>query len=162
MFGWLLKAVVGYLPSAISAVKEYVGKKQEINQLERTAAVEIKKAELTARIDQAKALGVAQTELDKASVEGTGFKDEYLTLITTFPLIMILMVSPLADLFMLPSGGYHAGMIADAMHTGFTNLQQVPEYYWYGLGLVYLHDLGMRRFVTAMIDKVDNPFGKGK
>jgi hypothetical protein len=64
---------------------------------------------------------------------------------------------------MLPPDSYTAGMLADAMNVGFINLANLPEYYWYALGAVYLHYLGMRRMFTAMVDKVGVPFGtKGK
>ena len=159
----IVSTLIGFVPSIVSGIKEYVGKKQDLQKLEREAAVETKRAVLTAQIEQAKSLGVAQIELDKLSVEKTGYGDEFLLIFTTAPLILQLLVSPLLDLYMLPPSTYVAGMLATAMNTGFENLNNLPEYYWYGLGAVYLHYLGMRRMFTALVERM-GPGGlfKGK
>lgn len=150
----IVAALIGLVPTIISGIKEYVGKKQDLQKLERKAAVETKRAVLTAQIEQAKSLGVAQIELDKLSVEKTGWGDEWLLLLTTVPLGLNMIVSPLLDLYMLPPDAYVPGMLADAMNVGFQNLSNLPEYYWYALGAVYLHYLGMRRMFTAMIERI--------
>lgn len=162
MLAWIAKALIGFIPTAFSAVKEYVGKKQELQKLERNAQVEMKKAVLTAQIEQAKDMAVAQIELDKLSVEKTGYGDEWLLAITTAPMVLTLIVSPLLDLYMLPPDAYVQGMLAAAMHTGFENLNSLPEYYWYAVGAVYMHYLGMRRMFTALIDKMGPGMFKGK
>ncbi|PKH05237.1 hypothetical protein [Moritella sp. Urea-trap-13] len=63
-----------------------------------------------------------------------GWKDEYLLLLTTAPLILC----------SLPD-------YADYVNQGFTALDTVPEYYWYGLAMVYIDTFGFRRMLrTAM------------
>lgn len=161
----IVTTLLGFLPQLFTGVKEYVGKKQELQKLERTAEVEMKKAVLTAQINQATQLAISETELDRMSIEKTGYGDEYLLIITTLPLVLSLFVSPAMDWYMMPSEEYVQGMIAEAMKNGFINLRELPEYYWYGMGAVYLHFLGMRRMFTALIERFGGSFGsfnKGK
>jgi hypothetical protein len=150
----IIATLLGLVPSVVSGVKEYVGKKQDLQQLRREAAIETEKAVLTAKIERAKSADIADTTLDKLSLENTGWKDEYLLAITTAPLVLT-MSSPFLDLWFLTET-YKDGMLANAVMEGFTSLSSAPEYYWWALGAVYIHALGMRRMLRIMIEKVGN------
>lgn len=156
----LVTTLIGLIPSIISGVKEYVGKKQDLQQLRREAAIETEKALLTAKIERAKSADIADTELDKLSLENTGWKDEYLLAITTAPLVLT-MISPFLDLWFLTET-YKDGMLASAVMEGFHSLTVAPEYYWWALGAVYIHALGMRRMLRIMIEKMGDVSFLGK
>lgn len=159
----IVATLIGLVPSIISGVKEYVGKKQDLQKLRREAAVELERTTLLAQIERAKSADIADTELDKLSLENTGWKDEYLLFITTTPLVLT-MVSPFLDLWFLTTE-YKDGMLANAVLEGFTSLSSAPEYYWWALGAVYIHALGMRRMLRIMLERMGNVslFGsKGK
>jgi hypothetical protein len=70
----IIATLLGLVPSVVSGVKEYVGKKQDLQQLRREAAIETEKAVLTAKIERAKSADIADTTLDKLSLENTGWK----------------------------------------------------------------------------------------
>ncbi|MFT5879562.1 MAG: hypothetical protein ACI86X_000666 [Moritella sp.] len=72
--------------------------------------------------------------LDELSIGQRGWKDEYLLLVTTAPLILCF----------IPDYSNYVAL-------GFEALSTVPEYYWYGLGMVYVDTFGFRRMLrTAM------------
>ncbi|CAM3205572.1 hypothetical protein [Moritella viscosa] len=110
------------------------------NAVRKNKADEIKQdGVLKAAISEAKAKRAAAgdtnaAKLDEISMNGRGWKDEYLLLITTAPLILCF----------LPDYSQFVGL-------GFELLETVPEYYWYGLGMVYIDTFGFRRMLrTAM------------
>ncbi len=155
--------LLGFLPTLFSGAKEYIAEKQEIQKLEKTAAIELKKVKLTAEIERAKSNDAADTTLDKISLETTGWMDDYLVVITTFPFVMI-MLSPFIDMAMmfafLEEPTYTTGMIQRAVFDGFLALNKAPEWYWWLLGAVYLRALGMRRMLRIFLEKGFNPFKK--
>ena len=109
-------------------------------QVRKNKADEIKQdGQLKAAVSEAKAKRAAAgdtnaAKLDEISMSGRGWKDEYLLLITTAPLILCF----------LPD-------YANYVSLGFESLETVPEYYWYGLAMVYIDTFGFRRMLrTAM------------
>ncbi|MCJ8350725.1 hypothetical protein [Moritella sp.] len=110
------------------------------NAVRKNKADEIKQdGVLKAAISEAKAKRVAQgdtnaAKLDEISLNGRGWKDEYLLLLTTAPLILCFIPD-----------------YANYVSLGFDSLDKVPEYYWYGLAMVYIDTFGFRRMLrTAM------------
>jgi hypothetical protein len=110
------------------------------NAVRKNKADEIKQdGVLKAAVSQAKAKRATAgdtnaAKLDEISMNGRGWKDEYLLLLTTAPLILCF----------LPD-------YADYVNQGFSALDTVPEYYWYGLAMVYIDTFGFRRMLrTAM------------
>ena len=94
----------------------------------------LKAAISEAKVKRAAAGDTNAAKLDEISMNGRGWKDEYFLLITTAPLILCFLpdYSQFVDL-------------------GFESLETVPEYYWYGLGMVYIDTFGFRRMLrTAM------------
>lgn len=151
-----LTGLISFLPTLWSGVKEFIRKKQEVQKLERVAEIELRKAQLNAQIERAKSHDAADTMLDKASLEQTGWKDEYLLILTTTPMVLI-MASPFLDIYMMAMYSedfiYKTGMIQEAVFHGFKALKEAPELYWYLLGAVYIHSLGMRRMLRIMLEK---------
>ena len=123
----LLSALVTGGFSAFKAVRQ--NKADEIRQ----------DGVLKAAVSEAKAKRAAAGDnnaaaLDELSIGQRGWKDEYLLLITTAPLI----------LSFIPDYAHY-------VQSGFDSLNAVPEYYWYGLGMVYVDTFGFRRMLrTAM------------
>lgn len=109
-------------------------------QVRKNKAEEIKQdGILKAAVSEAKAKRAVAGDnnaaaLDELSIGQRGWKDEYLLLITTAPLILCFIPD-------------YANYVA----LGFESLNVVPEYYWYGLGMVYVDTFGFRRMLrTAM------------
>lgn len=110
------------------------------NAVRKNKADEIKQdGVLKAAVSEAKAKRAASgdtnaAKLDEISLNGRGWKDEYLLLLTTAPLILCFIPD-------------YAGYVS----LGFDSLNKVPEYYWYGLAMVYIDTFGFRRMLrTAM------------
>jgi len=124
----LLTALVTGGFSAFKAIRE--NKAAEIKQ-----DGIIKAAVSTAKARRIESGDASATELDKVSLSDRGWKDEYLLLITTAPLI----------LSFIPD-------YSNYVNLGFTALNSVPEYYWYGLGMVYVDTFGFRRMLRVAVE----------
>lgn len=111
------------------------------NAVRKNKADEIKQdGELKAAISSAKAKRAAEgdanaAKLDEISLSGRGWKDEYLLLITTSPLILCF----------IPDYSHYVEL-------GFNALDSVPEYYWYGLAMVYIDTFGFRRMLRVAVE----------
>ncbi|MCJ8348060.1 hypothetical protein [Moritella sp.] len=94
----------------------------------------LKAAISEAKAKRAEAGDTNAAKLDEISLNGRGWKDEYLLLLTTAPLILCFIPD-----------------YANYVSLGFDSLDKVPEYYWYGLAMVYVDTFGFRRMLrTAM------------
>ena len=93
-------------------------------------------AKLTAKTKRVEQGGNAASTLDEISITNRGWKDEYLLIITTAPLILC---------FLPDYSSY--------VEQGFTALKVVPEYYWYGLGMVYIDTFGFRRMLRVAVEQ---------
>jgi len=84
-------------------------------------------------------LKMQSAKSDEISMNGRSWKDEYLLLITTAPLILCF----------LPDYSNYVGL-------GFESLETEPEYYWYGLGMVYIDTFGFRRMLRTAMEQCVN------
>ena len=112
------------------------------NAVRKNKADEIKQdGVLKAAISQAKAKRAESGDtnagkLDEISVNGRGWKDEYLLLLTTAPLILCFIPD-----------------YANYVSLGFDSLNKVPDYYWYGLAMVYIDTFGFRRMLRVAMEQ---------
>jgi len=102
----------------------------------------LKAAIATAKTKRASEGDQNAATLDEMSISQRGWKDEYLLLITTAPLILC---------FLPDYAGY--------VDQGFTALDTVPEYYWYGLAMVYVDTFGFRRMLRTALEQWVNKRG---
>jgi len=107
-----------------------------IQRWQETKAVR-HKAEIT-RIESG---DKSAAELDRLSIASRGWKDDYLLIITTLP-VVCLFVDPF-----FPSYNLAAGITE-----GFKALNLTPEYYWYALGIIYIDTFGFRRMVRVAVE----------
>lgn len=126
--------IIGTLGSAIvSGIQGYVQRKQELAQAKHQAKVK--------RIAEGDAHAA---RLDEISISQRGWKDEYLLIITTMP-VLLLFGAPLAEV------GSPA-QLTGAVTSGFEALQETPEYYWYALALIYVDTFGFRRMFRVAVE----------
>ncbi|UTV30038.1 hypothetical protein [Photobacterium atrarenae] len=95
----------------------------------------IREAKTQAKIRRIQTSDDNAAELDRLSIAQRGWKDEYLLLVTTTPLILCFV----------------PGMVPH-VDAGFAALNTVPEYYWYGLAMVYIDSFGFRRMLRQAIE----------
>lgn len=92
--------------------------------------------EIVAKTQRAVSGDKSAATLDNQSIAQRGWKDEYLLLITTAPLILCF----------LPDYSHYVEL-------GFESLKKVPEYYWYGLGMVYIDTFGFRQMLRMAFEQ---------
>lgn len=129
-----LITLLGTLGTAIvDGVKGHFERKHELKQAEHEAHIK--------RIAEGDAHA---SRLDEISISQRGWKDEYLLLLTTLPLVL-LFAAPLLQLTSV--AGIQAAVIA-----GFEALALTPEYYWYALAIIYIDTFGFRRMLRVAFE----------
>lgn len=109
----------------IDGVRENKRQKSELKAARHEAQV--------ARIRQGDEQAAAMDEL---SAQNRGWKDDYLLIITTAPLVLCFFPVFVGDI-----------------QAGFAALENLPEYYMYLLAGVYIDTFGFRRILRNVLDK---------
>lgn len=141
----ILGPLLNLLPKVADGVVRHFEHKQEMKAAEQAGKLELRKAEIQARIKRLENADAADIALDRESVATRGWKDEYLLIVTTSPLVL-LFLGPLLSV------GSAAELTAAVM-AGFDALQHTPTYYWYALAIVYIDTFGMRRIVRELLER---------
>lgn len=126
----------------IETISGYFTRKQEIKQAQHEATL--------------KEIAVESTQagrLDEQSILQRGWKDEYLLLITTLPVVLLFG----APLFAVDS----PSEITAAINAGFQALANTPDYYWYALALIYVDTFGFRQMVRGVFQVWVNRMTQG-
>lgn len=121
---------------------------QDRKKIQLEHKLEIDSAEVVAKIERIKSGDEHAASLDRESIKQRGWKDDYLLLLTTLPLVL-LFIGPLVGVdFQTP------------VKDGFTALKETPEYYWYALAIVYIDTFGFRRMLRVAFENwVTKKFG---
>lgn len=126
-------ALVGLGKLVVDGIQGYVQRRQELKQAEHQAKLK--------RIAEGDAHAA---RLDELSIAQRGWKDDYLLIITTLP-VVLLFAAPLMEVST-------PGEIQSAVTEGFEALKKTPEYYWYALGLIYIDTFGFRRMLRVAFE----------
>ena len=105
-------------------------------KLETEGKLKIVQAKTEAAIHQIHTNDNYDFRLEELSLESRGWKDEYLLLITTAPLVLVFFPS------MVPT-----------INAGFMELSALPEWYLYALAAVYIDTFGFRRAIRSWIER---------
>ncbi|MDP2573265.1 hypothetical protein Q8W40_13825 [Vibrio penaeicida] len=103
---------------------------------ERQQSAEIKRELHSKRLESIRQGNISASDLDALSVKTRGWKDEYLLILTTIPVLLCF----------IPDYAQYA-------YAGFDALEQVPEYYWYLLAGIYIDTFGFRRMLRNTFEK---------
>lgn len=142
MFG----LVTSLLSTVFNIGGDYLKTKQEIKKVKNEGAILIEQTRITAKVRQLESDSQSAGDLDKIALQNVGWKDEYLMIIITIPTILAFIPS------MVPY-----------VKLGFTALKEMPEYYQYMLGGVYIYVFGFKRIVLKVINAfIETKFGKTK
>ena len=111
----------------------------------RKHKAELKQAVHKKQLDQISQGNMSASELDSISIQSRGWKDDFLLLVTIFPIIACF----------IPEMGTH-------IRQGFEVLKaSVPEWYMYALALVFIDTFGFRRILrSVLVQYLTNRFGK--
>ncbi|MFA0810848.1 hypothetical protein [Microbulbifer epialgicus] len=123
--------------------------KREVKSEERRAELEIRRARTEAQIKRVNDGDAHAAAMDLASAGQRGWKDDYLLILTTLPMV-VLFIAPLFELAIAQS--YQTGDLQAAVDAGFHSLKSTPEYYWWGLAAVYIDTFGFRRMLRQVVE----------
>ena len=140
-------ALISGLMKPVSGAIEGWSERKAVKLESETRVIEAKTEATIKRIESGDANAAAMHQLSAGS---RGWKDDYLLILTTMPLVL-LFVGPVFELFFLP-GTYAAGAMTDAVMEGFLCLENTPEYYWYALGMIYVDTFGFRRMLRTAVE----------
>ena len=118
----MLQALIG--PIASLAGTWLDGK---VEKTKAEAATKVAKAKAEAVIMEKKATGEIDWDLEMARGSQTSWKDEWLTILFSIPLIL----------------AFIPGM-EDVVRNGFEQLNKMPEWYQYSLGVIVAASFGVR------------------
>ena len=156
----MLQAIIPLLASGINAWKETRRQKAELSRMKHQGVLRIQEAQVNSAVRRAESGDQSAISMDQLSFKNRGWKDDYLLILTTLPLL-ILFFAPFAELVLL-STRYQAGDLTAAVMAGFTALQQTPDWYLVALLLVYVDTFGFRRLLReALSGKLAQWMGKG-
>ena len=156
----MLQSLIPLITSGIGAWKESRQQKAEIQRIEHQGNMRIREAQIQSAVKRAEEGDQSAISMDQLSFKNRGWKDDYLLILTTLPLV-ILFFAPVAELFLL-AHTYQAGDLTDAVQDGFTALSQTPDWYLIALLLVYVDTFGFRRLLReALSGKLAQWVGKG-
>ena len=99
----------------------------KVEQTKAKANANVAKAKAEAAIMEKKATGEIDWDIEMARGSTSSWKDEWLTILFSIPLIL----------------AFIPGM-EEVVANGFAQLQAMPEWYQYSLGLIVAASLGMR------------------
>ena len=99
----------------------------KVEEKKAQSATKVAKAQAEAIVMQKKATGEIDWDLEMAKGSQSSWKDEWLTILFSIPLIL----------------AFTPGM-EDIVRNGFQQLEQMPEWYQYSLGVIVAASFGVR------------------
>jgi len=99
----------------------------KVEQTKANAQTKVAKAQAEAMVMQKKATGEIDWDLEMARGSSNSWKDEWLTVLFSIPLVM----------------AFVPGM-EEIVANGFQQLEQMPEWYQYSLGVIVAASFGVR------------------
>ncbi|MGF1732282.1 hypothetical protein [Photobacterium kasasachensis] len=137
--------MIGLITTLVSGGIGLFRQRQDRRAKEQERQDRISEAKTTSTIRRIEQGDTNAAKLDELSIAQRGWKDEYLLVITTVPLV----------LSFVPDYAQYVAL-------GFEALNTIPEYYWYGLGMVYIDTFGFRRMVRVAVERwIEQRFGSG-
>jgi uncharacterized membrane protein len=129
----IVNGIVGAVKTLAAPVIDHFEHKRKLKEIEKEAQVEIKKARAKNAIHLAQKGQDHSHEWERKSLENSGWKDEYWTIILSVP--MILCFIPGMDQYIT---------------AGFESLRQTPEWYRWAAGIAIGSAFGVRKFTQAV------------
>ena len=146
----MIKAIASLVSSGIDAWSERSRQKSELKRVEADGAIRIRQVQIESQVKRAEQGDESAISMDQLSFQQRGWKDDYLIILTTAPLL-VLFIAPVVELFLLQET-YKAGDLTAAVLAGFSALQQTPQWYLVALMLVYVDTFGFRRLLRGLIE----------
>ncbi|MCO7226000.1 hypothetical protein [Pleionea sp. CnH1-48] len=123
------------LKLAVGPLTSWLTHKKEIKKIKTETQLAVLRAESQSKIRRAENQEAADINLDLVALKTRGWKDEYLLVIGTVPLVL----SFIPDM-------------QPYVKEGFKALAETPEWYWYLLAGLFIDTLGFRSLLRGIID----------
>lgn len=147
----VLSAISGLFTTGINALTERSKQKSELKRQDISNTFRLKQAKLDSQIKRVESGDIAAISLDQLSFEHRGWKDEYLLIFTTMP-VLILFIAPIIEVIFI-NESYVDGDLASAVMSGFDTLDKTPDWYLIALLLVVIDTLGFRRLLRGVLER---------
>lgn len=128
-------AAIPLIGKLFDGVSGYFKTKQKIKQINAKGAIKLAQTRVDARIRQASSDADSAGRLDEIALQNVGWKDEFLMMVVTLPMILVFIPS------MVPY-----------VKSGFEALEKMPEYYQYMVGGVFIYVFGFKRIMLKVIN----------
>ena len=122
--------------TAITAGINFFKDKQAIKAKKQERADRLEEVKATAQIKRIESGDNNASKLDELSIAGRGWKDEYLLLLTTAPIMLCFV----------PDYSHYVKQGFDVL------AESVPDYYWYALAMIYIDTFGFRRMLRVAVE----------
>ena len=146
----MLSSIVQLITSGVNAWLERSKQKSQIKAMELDQQFRLKQAKTESQIKRLETADQSDISLDQLSFEHRGWKDDYLLLITTAP-VLVLFIAPVLELILM-FDSYQHGDLTQAIMDGFTALETTPDWYLIALLLIFVDTLGFRRVLRGVIE----------
>lgn len=133
-FQW--KAITGLASAILAPVTDYFKAKQERKRIKVEGEARIAEAKVNATVKRLEDNDAYDANLESLSLQDRGWKDDYLLLITTMPLVLVFFPE------MVPK-----------ITAGFIALDELPEWYMWVVLMVYIDTFGFRRVLRVYLEK---------
>ena len=121
------------LGELIGVGRDYLAGKRKLKQAKVEGALKINKAKVEAQQQMIADGQKADIKWENTSLQQSGWKDEYWTIILSIPLILCFIPG-----------------LADYISKGFEALEATPEWYWYAVGVAIGSAFGVKKLADFM------------
>lgn len=125
-----------FLAPLIGSAIDYFKDRAKLKEVTRQNKIEAEKAIGQARLENIKQGKINEAEWNLTSIRQSGWKDEWLTLILSIPLVLV----------------FFPGMVDD-MLAGFAALEQTPLWYRSAVGVMIASAFGYQKLTKYFNDK---------
>jgi len=135
----------------VSGVTNYFTNRQTIKAKKQERDDIVEDAKVQAKIAMLSNEQTHDIDLDLISVKERGWKDDVITYVLLSPVI-ITMFNPICAIWF----GYNPDVVNNAIKDGFTALEEMPQWMYVGLGVVFADVFGLR---SMLKDFAKSKFG---
>lgn len=128
--------LIPFIGPVINIIGGWVKHKSDMATAKRTSELKVEEKKVEATIKRIEDGDAHAAELDEVSLRTRGWKDEYLLLLATIPVILCFI----PDYVQYATAGFEA-------------LKSLPEWYMYVLLGVYIDTFGFRRMLRAAMEQ---------
>lgn len=130
----MINFILPLINTVVSAFSKGDETRQAIKKIKNAGAIKLAQTQVDAKIKQMSSDAESAGTLDEIALKNVGWKDEYFMIIITLPMILAFIPE-----------------MVTYVEQGFAALENMPEYYQYMVGGVFIYVFGFKRIVLKVI-----------